>query len=76
MNEDRPLLLSETSLSHSSVIVSVSLLLAALMGAGQALLVVFIVGEGNDTDAFLAGVFDLLRVRGFRRLDASVGGWP
>jgi peptidoglycan biosynthesis protein MviN/MurJ (putative lipid II flippase) len=55
VNEDRPLLLSETSLSHSSVIVSASLLLAALMGAGQALLVVFIVGEGNDTDAFLAG---------------------
>ena len=55
MNEQRPLLLSETSLSHSSVIVSASLLLAALMGAGQALLVVFIIGEGNDTDAFLAG---------------------
>jgi peptidoglycan biosynthesis protein MviN/MurJ (putative lipid II flippase) len=55
VNERRPLLLSETSLSHSSVIVSASLLLAALIGAGQALLVVFIVGEGNDTDAFLAG---------------------
>jgi peptidoglycan biosynthesis protein MviN/MurJ (putative lipid II flippase) len=50
-----PPLLADTSLSRSSVIVSASLLLAALLGAVQALLVVFIVGEGSDTDAFLAG---------------------
>ena len=55
MSTRPPLLLPETSLSHSSVIVSASLLLAALLGAGQALLVVFIVGEGHATDAFLAG---------------------
>jgi peptidoglycan biosynthesis protein MviN/MurJ (putative lipid II flippase) len=51
---ERGLLRPETSVSHSSVIVSASLLLTAVLGAGQALLLVFIVGEGNDTDAFLA----------------------
>src|SRR5437867_317440 len=34
--------------------VSVSTLLAGLLGAGQALLIAFIVGEGDKTDAFLA----------------------
>jgi peptidoglycan biosynthesis protein MviN/MurJ (putative lipid II flippase) len=51
---ERRLLLEETSVSHSSVIVSASLLLTALFGAGQALLLAFIQGEGRDTDAFLA----------------------
>jgi peptidoglycan biosynthesis protein MviN/MurJ (putative lipid II flippase) len=50
----RQLLRPETSLSHSSAIVSVSLLAAALFGAGQALLLVLIEGEGSKTDAFLA----------------------
>jgi peptidoglycan biosynthesis protein MviN/MurJ (putative lipid II flippase) len=50
----RRLLRSEASLSHSSAIVSVSLLAAALLGAGQALLIAFIEGEGSKTDAFLA----------------------
>jgi peptidoglycan biosynthesis protein MviN/MurJ (putative lipid II flippase) len=49
-----PLLRPETSLPHSSAIVSVSLLAAALFGAGQALLLAFIEGEGSKTDAFLA----------------------
>jgi putative peptidoglycan lipid II flippase len=50
----RPLLLSEASLGQSSAIVSLSLLLTALVGAAQGLLLVFIVGEGDRTDAFLA----------------------
>jgi peptidoglycan biosynthesis protein MviN/MurJ (putative lipid II flippase) len=54
LSPGRPLLRTETSLSHSSAIVSVSLLAAALLGAGQALLLVFIEGEGSKTDAFLA----------------------
>jgi putative peptidoglycan lipid II flippase len=54
MSSTRTLLRTEASLSHSSVIVSVSLLVAALLGAGQALLLAFIVGEGDKTDAFLA----------------------
>jgi O-antigen/teichoic acid export membrane protein len=45
---------AETSVSHSSVIVSASLLLTALLSGGQALLLIFIVGEGDETDAFLA----------------------
>ncbi len=55
MSAERRLLLPETSLSRSSLIVSLSLLLTALLGAGQALVVVLIVGEGVRTDAFLAG---------------------
>jgi O-antigen/teichoic acid export membrane protein len=51
---ERRLLRPETSVSHSSVVVSASLLLTALLGAGQALVVVFIIGEGSRTDAFLA----------------------
>jgi putative peptidoglycan lipid II flippase len=51
---DHPLLRPETSVSQSSVVVSASLLLTALLGAGQALLIVLIVGEGDRTDAFLA----------------------
>jgi O-antigen/teichoic acid export membrane protein len=54
VRDERELLLPETSLSHSSVIVSASLLLTALLGAGQALVVVFVIGEGHRTDAFLA----------------------
>lgn len=51
---ERPLLTQDVSLPRSSAIVSISLLLTALLGAGQALLLVFIVGEGDRTDAFLA----------------------
>jgi peptidoglycan biosynthesis protein MviN/MurJ (putative lipid II flippase) len=51
---ERRILRSETSVPQSSVIVSVSLLLSALIGAAQGLLLVFIVGEGDDVDAFLA----------------------
>jgi peptidoglycan biosynthesis protein MviN/MurJ (putative lipid II flippase) len=54
MSSTRPLLRAETSLSHSSAVVSVSLLVAALLGAGQALLLAFIEGESDKTDAFLA----------------------
>jgi peptidoglycan biosynthesis protein MviN/MurJ (putative lipid II flippase) len=54
MKTGRQLLRPETSLSHSSAIVSVSLLAAALFGAGQALLLALIEGEGSKTDAFLA----------------------
>jgi peptidoglycan biosynthesis protein MviN/MurJ (putative lipid II flippase) len=54
MKVGRQLLRPETSLSHSSAIVSVSLLAAALFGAGQALLLALIEGEGSKTDAFLA----------------------
>lgn len=54
MSSARRLLRAETSLSHISAIVSVSLLAAALLGAGQALLLAFIEGEGSKTDAFLA----------------------
>jgi peptidoglycan biosynthesis protein MviN/MurJ (putative lipid II flippase) len=54
VSSGRRLLLAETSVSHSSAIVSASLLATALLGAGQALLLAFIVGEGSHTDAFLA----------------------
>jgi putative peptidoglycan lipid II flippase len=54
MSSRQSLLRTETSLSHSSAVVSVSLLVAALLGAGQALLLAFIEGEGDKTDAFLA----------------------
>jgi O-antigen/teichoic acid export membrane protein len=54
VTDEARLIRPETSVSHSSVIVSASLFLTALLGAGQALLLVFIIGEGNDTDAFLA----------------------
>ena len=54
MNPGRRLLRPETSISHSTAIVSVSLLAAALFGAGQALLIALIEGEGSKTDAFLA----------------------
>src|SRR6187455_338637 len=54
MTPGRRLFRPETSLSHSSAIVSVSLLAAALFGAGQALLLALIEGEGSKTDAFLA----------------------
>jgi peptidoglycan biosynthesis protein MviN/MurJ (putative lipid II flippase) len=54
VTDELRLIRPETSVSHSSVIVSAGLFLTALLGAGQALLLVFIVGEGNDTDAFLA----------------------
>jgi putative peptidoglycan lipid II flippase len=50
----RPLINPETSVSRSSALVSVSLLLIALIGAGQALLLALIVGEGSRTDAFFA----------------------
>lgn len=40
--------------SRDSVAVSVGLLFTGLLGAAQALLIVFIAGEGSDTDAFLA----------------------
>jgi peptidoglycan biosynthesis protein MviN/MurJ (putative lipid II flippase) len=44
----------EASVAQSSAVVSASLFLTALLGAGQALLLAFIVGEGDKTDAFLA----------------------
>ncbi len=49
-----PLLKSQASVSRGSIIVAVGLLATALLGALQALLIVLIVGEGDDTDAFLA----------------------
>jgi O-antigen/teichoic acid export membrane protein len=51
---ERPLLRGEASVSHGSVVMSASLLLTALLGAGQALLLVAIAGEGDSTEAFLA----------------------
>jgi peptidoglycan biosynthesis protein MviN/MurJ (putative lipid II flippase) len=51
---ERPLLRADASVSHGSVVMSASLLLTALLGAGQALLLVAIAGEGDHTDAFLA----------------------
>jgi peptidoglycan biosynthesis protein MviN/MurJ (putative lipid II flippase) len=54
MSAEATLRRPESSVSHSSVVVSASLLLTALLGATQGLLLVFIVGEGSDTDAFLA----------------------
>jgi hypothetical protein len=62
----RSLLRAESSLSHSSAIVSVSLLAAALLGAGQALLLAFIEGEGSKTDAFLASyaLYVVFTIRG------------
>lgn len=50
----RPLISPQTSVPRSSAIVSVSLLATALLGAGQALLLALIVGEGSRTDAFFA----------------------
>jgi peptidoglycan biosynthesis protein MviN/MurJ (putative lipid II flippase) len=54
MSAERRLLRPASSVSHSSVVVSAGLLFSALLGASQGLLLVFIVGEGSDTDAFLA----------------------
>ena len=54
MADEPRLLRLDTSISHSSVVVSASLLVSALLGAAQGLLLVFIVGTGSDTDAFLA----------------------
>lgn len=47
-------LVATASVSRSSVVVSVGLLFTSLLGASQGLLLVFIVGEGDKTDAFLA----------------------
>jgi len=47
------LMSSRRSLSLNSALVSVGLLLTALLGAGQALVVLFIVGPSQSTDAFL-----------------------
>jgi peptidoglycan biosynthesis protein MviN/MurJ (putative lipid II flippase) len=54
MSDSRAFLRAEASLSRSSIVVSASLFLTALLGAGQALLLVIIAGEGSHTDAFLA----------------------
>jgi peptidoglycan biosynthesis protein MviN/MurJ (putative lipid II flippase) len=50
----KQLLDPQASVSHSSLMVSITTLVAGLLGAGQALLIAFIVGEGDKTDAFLA----------------------
>jgi peptidoglycan biosynthesis protein MviN/MurJ (putative lipid II flippase) len=54
VRSEPPLLLERTSFPRSSAIVSASSFLAALVGGIQALLIAFIVGEGDKTDAFLA----------------------
>ena len=50
---ERPLL-SAGSAARNSVLVSVSLLVTSVVGAVQGVLLVFIAGEGPQTDAFLA----------------------
>ena len=49
-----PLVASEASTARSSVVVSISFLVSSLLGGLLALLIAVIVGEGNDTDGFLA----------------------
>jgi peptidoglycan biosynthesis protein MviN/MurJ (putative lipid II flippase) len=49
-----PFLVHQASVPRSSAVVSASLFATALIGAGQALVIAFIVGEGEKTDAFLA----------------------
>jgi peptidoglycan biosynthesis protein MviN/MurJ (putative lipid II flippase) len=49
-----PLVASEASTARSSVVVSISLLLSSVLGGLLALLIAVIVGEGDDTDGFLA----------------------
>jgi peptidoglycan biosynthesis protein MviN/MurJ (putative lipid II flippase) len=50
----QPLIPPTASTARSSVVVSISFLLASALGALLALLIAVIVGEGSDTDGFLA----------------------
>lgn len=48
-----PLVGRSASRAHASAAVSIGLLFASLVGAGQAFLLVFLAGDGATTDAFL-----------------------
>jgi O-antigen/teichoic acid export membrane protein len=50
----QPLIPAATSTARSSVVVSISFLLSAALGGLLALMIAVIVGEGDDTDGFLA----------------------
>ena len=54
MHPGRPLIRRRDDLSRSSLVVAVGFLLTGVLSACQALLLVFIAGEGPRTDAFLA----------------------